>query len=73
MHTTKQTVEPLLSFITKVTAARVAAQQAGGTAKLLREQVGGRCSGWGGALGMLWLEIALLQHNLLIALPTYCP
>ena len=40
MHTTKQTVEPLLSFITKVTAARVAAQQAGGAAKPLREQVG---------------------------------
>jgi hypothetical protein len=39
MHVTKLTVEPLLSFITKVTAARVAAQQAGGTAKPLREQV----------------------------------
>ncbi|KAI3426341.1 hypothetical protein D9Q98_008714 [Chlorella vulgaris] len=38
MHVTKLTVEPLLSFITKVTAARVAAQQAGGTAKPLREQ-----------------------------------
>ncbi|KAL4857660.1 Conserved oligomeric Golgi complex subunit 3 [Chlorella vulgaris] len=38
MHVTKLTVEPLLSFITKVTAARVAAQQTGGTAKPLREQ-----------------------------------
>ncbi len=39
MHVTKLTVEPLLSFITKVTAARVAAQAAG-TPKPLREQVG---------------------------------
>ena len=52
MHTTKLTVEPLLSFITKVTAARVAqsSQAVGGpAAKPLREQVGccagGRCAG----------------------------
>lgn len=39
MHITKLTVEPLLSFITKITAARVAAQAAGPAgAKPLREQ-----------------------------------
>ncbi|PSC70334.1 conserved oligomeric Golgi complex subunit 3 [Micractinium conductrix] len=39
MHATKLSVEPLLSFITKVTAARVAAQAAGPQgAKALREQ-----------------------------------
>lgn len=38
MHATKLTVEPLLSFITKVTAARVAAQSTGAP-KPLREQV----------------------------------
>jgi hypothetical protein len=45
MLVTKLAVEPLLSFITKVTAARVAGQQAPGGPKPLREQVGGRAAG----------------------------
>ena len=40
MAVTKLTVEPMLSFITKVTAVRVAASaQSSGSAKALREQV----------------------------------
>ena len=42
MHVTKLTVEPMLSFLTKVTAAKVAQQQqqeGGGGPKPLREQV----------------------------------
>jgi hypothetical protein len=41
MALTKLAVEPLLGFITKVTAVRVAAQSSPATAKPIREQVGG--------------------------------
>lgn len=50
MAVTKLVVEPMLSFITKVTAAKVAAQVAeggGAGAKPLREQVGGWVGFWG--------------------------
>ena len=39
MNATKITVEPMLSFITKVTAVKVAASNQGGETKPLREQV----------------------------------
>lgn len=59
MAVTKATVEAMLSFLTKVTAVRVARPGAGQQARPLREQVGGLpCSAmvthpaaWSGRLG----------------------
>jgi hypothetical protein len=54
MAATKAAVEPMLSFITKVTAVKVAAQASPGTSKPFREQVGGRGGWWGSCCWGCW-------------------